>query len=548
MPTRTPYRNRIGVRLAVVLVLLVLAGGAAMVTLLLRSQRDHLVNQTVSGADILSDTIRRSTYHAMLEDRRSDVYRVMDTIARQQGIERVRIFNKEGRITFSTDSRETGHQVDLSSESCFACHAANQPIVRLNLPSRSRIYEHAGHRVLGMVTPIYNEPACWNGGCHVHSSTKTVLGVVDIVTSLEPIDADLATLQQRTVGIAMAMMLGLVIVVIVFTGRYVVNPVARLVDRTRRIAQGDLSVGKQTPDATELGVLEASFNDMAGALARMRAERLELLGSLERQVEERTAQLKRAQERLVQSEKLSSLGRLAASIAHEINNPLAGILTYAKLLIRTLNEGPPDERTLALVLKHLALVQKETERCTVIVRNLLDFARERALTLSSVSVNGVLDDALMLVMNQARLQNIVLEKRFGDVPMVHADAGQLRQAFVNVIINACDAMPKGGSLTVETRSVAGGDAVEVCVRDTGIGIPKAVLTKVLDPFFTTKERGTGLGLSVVYGIVERHGGKLAIESEEGHGTEVRFTLMLAPADETGASVAGGSPAATGVRS
>jgi two-component system NtrC family sensor kinase len=388
-----------------------------------------------------------------------------------------------------------------------------------------------------MVTPIYNEPACSNGGCHVHHPSKRVLGVVDIVTSLEPIDRDIASLQRTTVGIAMATMLGLVAVVNVFTRRYVVLPVGRLIERTHRIARGDLSAGSGRPDATELGILETSVNDMAGALARMRAERLELLGSLERQVEDRTAQLKRAQERLVQSEKLSSLGRLAASIAHEINNPLAGILTYAKLMIRTLREGRPDDRTLALVLKHLALVQKETERCTAIVRNLLDFARERPLTLTSISVNGVLDDALTLVMNQARLQNISLERRFGDVPPVRADAGQLRQAFVNVIINACDAMPGGGTLTVDTRLASSGDAVDVRLADTGVGIPKAVLSKVLDPFFTTKEKGTGLGLSVVYGIVERHGGRLAIESEEGRGTEVRFTLMVAPDHESPAATA-----------
>jgi two-component system NtrC family sensor kinase len=141
-------------------------------------------------------------------------------------------------------------------------------------------------------------------------------------------------------------------------------------------------------------------------------------------------------------------------------------------------------------------------------------------------VNVALDEALFLVQNQFALQNIALERHFGPVPPVRADFGQLRQAFANIIINACDAMPNGGTLRVRTRVVPPDHVVEVVIGDTGTGIPRELLSKVLDPFFTTKEKGTGLGLSVVYGVVERHGGKLSIDSQPGAGTAVTIRLPL----------------------
>ena len=519
--------NRLGVRLTAAIVVVTLATMALLAALVLRTQRSHLEREVTESAALLSAAISRAIHLRMLADQREEAYLVMDNIGREEQIDRVRIFNKDGRITFSTERAETGRFVDKQAESCYACHAADRPIVRLNLPSRSRIYQHDGHRELGMVTPIYNETSCAEAACHAHPAEKRVLGVIDIGVSLARLDRDMATMQRATVGISALALLALAATVIVYTRYAVVRPVLRLVRATRRVASGDLRQRVPVESRSELGQLELSFNDMAESLARARAERLQLLASLEQQVEERTAELRAAQDRLVQSEKLSSLGRLAASVAHEINNPLAGILTYAKLLIRTLEDPAADDRARAAAVKQLRLVQRETERCTAIVRNMLDFARERPLTLTDIGVNAVIDEALMLVANQAKLQDIRLEKSLGDLPLVHADSGQLRQALINIIINACDAMVGGGRLTVVTRVDARG-MVEVRVSDTGCGIPPEHLAKVLDPFFTTKEKGTGLGLSVVYGIVERHGGMVEIQSEVGKGTTVIIRLPSVP--------------------
>jgi two-component system NtrC family sensor kinase len=346
---------------------------------------------------------------------------------------------------------------------------------------------------------------------------------------LDAIEREGGALAQSTIWISLVSALLLGTLTFVFTRQLVVRPLGRLVQGTRRVSAGDLSQRVAVQGTGELGVLQASFNEMGTALEATRAERDALLAGLERQVKERTEALERAQERLIQTEKLSSLGRLSASIAHEINNPLAGILTTAKLLIRTMGDRADDPKA-AWIVKQLGLVQRETERCTAIVRNLLGFARERPLTLTDADVNLALDEALFLVHNQIALQNIVLERELGPVPPVRADFGQLRQAFANIIINACDAMPKGGRLRVRSQAVAEDHVMEVTIADTGVGIQREQLSKVLDPFFTTKEKGTGLGLSVVYGVVERHGGRLSIDSEPGAGTTVTIRLPLVSAD------------------
>jgi two-component system NtrC family sensor kinase len=193
-------------------------------------------------------------------------------------------------------------------------------------------------------------------------------------------------------------------------------------------------------------------------------------------------------------------------------------------MIRTIEHGAVGEAERKNLVRQLALVQRETERCSAIVRNLLDFARERPLQLKEVSVNQVVEEVFSLVTNQSAIQGVEVAKDLAPVPMVEADFGQLRQAFVNIVINAIEATGRGGHLRVVTRPLPEEDAVEITFQDDGPGIPPEVMQKIFDPFFTTKEKGTGLGLSVVYGIVDRHHGRVAVDSEPGKGT--RFTIRL----------------------
>jgi two-component system NtrC family sensor kinase len=383
-----------------------------------------------------------------------------------------------------------------------------------------------------MITPIYNEASCSTAACHQHPPDKQVLGVVDIAMSLEDEDRAVAALGRTTTLWSMFGVLMLAATVWWFVRGYVIRPVGEILAATERVAQGDLERSVRMRRTDEIGRLGASFNDMTASLQQARAELQQLPENLERQVEERTHALKNAQAQLIQSEKMSSLGKLAASVAHEINNPLAGILTYAKLLIRLHEEGELTEKARESCTRNLRLVQRETERCSAIVRNLLDFARQRPPSLKELDVSAVVDEALSLLSHRLLMQGVTLQKDLPPMPLIKADFGQLRQSFVNIALNACEAMGKGGSLTVASRVVGG--TIEVSMADTGPGIAPENLSHILDPFFTTKEKGTGLGLSVVYGIIDRHGGTLDVTSAVGQGTTVIVRLPV-PA---------GAPAAT----
>ena len=526
---RLPFRRRLSAAVIAAVAGVTLATVAVFSFVTIRNQRTQMLDEAIRGAALFSDSIKTSTHDQMLAGRKDEAYRLMQAFTDREQVEKVRIFNKEGRIMFSTASGETGTMVDKKAESCYACHAAGQPLVRLSVPSRARTYRASdGHRVLGMVTPIYNEPACASAGCHATPEAQNVLGVADVAISLREVDAETAALARRTAWLAAIAVVVLSLTLALVLRLLVLKPVAGMMAVTREFARGNLAAAVAVHSPNELGSLAESLNDMATSLARARADRLELLNSLEQKVEERTKALQETQKGLLQTEKLASLGKLSASIAHEINNPLAGILTFSKLLIRTLEEGTAPENARETFLKNLKLIERETDRCRNIVRNLLDFARQRPLVLGPVDLCAALDESLTLLADTIKVQNIALEKAYTGPLVVTADFGQLRQAFVNILLNACEVMPKGGRLGVVAKAADGGRIASVAISDTGPGIPRENLTRIFDPFFTTKEMGTGLGLSVVYGIVEKHGGAMRADSSPA-GTTMTITLPLASA-------------------
>ncbi len=520
--------------------------GVALITIGLfawmdiRSHRIERLDLMILEANQFSDTVKRSIHYAMLQNRWEDAFQIMDTIGKQEGVSRVRVFTKEGTILFSTDRADIGRAVDKRAESCYACHAAERPLERLKLPDRARIFRDAGgQRLLGMITPLYNEPGC-EKGCHVHPESKRVLGVLDITLPLRRVDEEIAATARRTAGSAAAIIIIVALILGAIVRRGVVKPVRELAEGTRQVAYGDLRHRIPVRTEDEIGVLATSFNRMTETLAKTQGELNALVETLEQRVVERTRELQTTQQQLIQTEKLASLGKLSASIAHEINNPLSGILTYVKLISRKMRVNPPGPEETPMVLHQLGLVERETQRCSTIVRNLLDFARQRTPSFQDVDVRAVLDEAISLIENRLLMQNVTVTRDLKPVAPVQADFGQLRQAFVNILVNACDAMPDGGALRLVTHEISlPGDAIkgaeseapsrifaEVAISDTGPGIPSEHLSKIFDPFFTTKEKGTGLGLSVVYGIVEKHGGKILVDSRTGQGTTITVRLPL----------------------
>ncbi|MBC2711925.1 MAG: response regulator [Desulfosarcina sp.] len=235
------------------------------------------------------------------------------------------------------------------------------------------------------------------------------------------------------------------------------------------------------------------------------------------------------QARLLHQDKMMSMGRLAASVAHEINNPLAGILNYIRLMLRTFNKGPLPADKHAQFARYLALVETETDRCSKIVSSLLTFSRKSPVSVGPVSINEILDRSIVLARHRLELGNVTLATRISDdLPDISGDANQLQQCLLNLIFNALDAMIDGGTLTLSASSEESPKTVVVRVTDTGHGIREEDMAHIFEPFYTTKQEGhgIGLGLSTTYGIIDRHGGTLSAGSQQGRGTTFEIRLPV----------------------
>ncbi len=492
---------------------------------------------TFQSADRISDTIRRSIRYSMLRNQREEVFHIINTIGHENGISRIRIFNKEGQISFSTDEREVGQFVDKNGEACYACHAQAQPLTRLDRPDRMRIYTaRDGTRVLGLIRPIENESDCSNAACHAHTGSSRVLGVLDTNLSLAAADLAVSRHQRQVVVFTAASILivGLFSTWLIWMTVY--KPVHRLTEGTRHVAQGDLDYQLPETSQDEIGSLAVAFNQMTQELRKAQAENRQWTETLEERVQQKTGELERAYRSLAQSEKMASLGKLAAVVAHEINNPLAGILTYSKLISRLAGKGLSEDQRLADAKKYLQIIEGESRRCGVIVKNLLTFARQTPINLQKNDLNAIVERCLLLVGHQMTLQNVALAKRLAtELPPLHCDAGQVQQALLVILMNALEAMPQGGRLEVESKYDPSRRLGRVVVRDHGPGIPADILPHIFEPFFTTKEegRGTGLGLAIALGIVQQHGGNIEVISTPGKGTA--FTILLP--EEPPASIA-----------
>lgn len=496
----------------------------------IRSQNRNLLSEMTRSAEIASQTMVSTTWSAMLEDRRERAYEMMSKVGRQENIERVRMFNKSGLITFSSGD-DRGQVVDISAEACDLCHAAGQPLVHVDMVSRTRIFRRPdGQRVLGLITPIYNEYSCAVAACHAHPADTQVLGVVDITMPLERVDSQLEGLALRSGLMSLLSVLVVAFFVIVFTRRFVQRPVWKLIEATKRLGTEEGYRPIEIKAEDELGDLADSFRTMQERLAASRHEIEEFTETLERRVEERTKRLRETERKLIQSDRLASLGQLSASVAHEINNPLAGVINFGKLMQRlTRGDQVPPER-MDDFRTYLGHVVTETERCAQIVRNLLVFARHSTPARVPQDFNAIINRTLSVLNHRLELGEVTPCLELApDLPELICDASQMQQVITNLVLNAAEAMAQG-CVTVRTRHDAARNSVVLEVADTGMGIAPEHLERIYDPFFSTKEegKGTGLGLAVVYGIVEAHGGQIEVDTTVGKGTTFSVFLPLHP--------------------
>lgn len=500
-----------------------------------------LTEYVYASADRVSDLIVRSTRHSMLLNRKGDVHETISTLGREPGFVGINIYNKEGEAIFSSDSLKVGHKVDVDAEACNICHAGPLPLTSVPAKTRMRVYSSAdqGH-VLGLINPIRNEPACFTAACHAHTADQTVLGVLDVKMSLAPVDERVARVQTEMIVSSLVMMVLVAGISGIFIFRVIRRPIKRLQAGMVKLASGDLDheIGDHSND--EIGELGQAFDKMARDLKKARAELHEWGHKLETRIAQRTEELQRAQTQIVHMEKMASLGKLSASVAHEINNPLFGILTYSKLGLQEIDSCPQYQSSDAPLRRYLSNIREESSRCGGIVKGLLEFARQSGGEFARHHLNQIVAHTIRLLshffdMHQIAVQEDLFE---GDDELI-CDARQIQQAIIAPCINAVEAMPDGGSLTVTT--LGKDDRLILRIVDTGLGIPEDAMPNIFEPFYTTKEgeAGLGLGLAVVYGIVNRHRGSIDVRSTPEKGTA--FTIELPREPDVAAADDEGSP-------
>jgi len=362
----------------------------------------------------------------------------------------------------------------------------------------------------------------------IKNPMNEIVGILYVGVLKQPFDDVLQKTLFTFLGIAMG---GIVIIIAVsiVLARRIALPLKKLEKIARGISQGDYKHEFIARGPQEIEHLAESLDEMAKQLEAEKRELEEWGATLEKKVRERADEMNRIHAQLFRSEKLASLGKLAAGVAHEINNPLTGILTNSSLLLEDLEADDPRREDVEVMVR-------ETMRCREIVKRLLDFARQTKPHKRPSSINALIDNIVLLVRNQATFRNIAIEKNLSDrVPDVLIDPDQIQQVFINIVLNAAEAMTKGGKLAIRTGLAPDTQSIVVSFSDTGPGISEAMREKIFDPFYTTKEHGTGLGLSISYGIVEQHGGAINVESTVGQGSTFTIQLPVVSGESPGES-------------
>ncbi|MGO9228604.1 MAG: ATP-binding protein [Bryobacteraceae bacterium] len=511
-----PRRLARKLMLSITVIVIIVAAVSGLVNV--KTEEQQLLHTMILGAEQLSKGITSATWHAMLDDHREAAYEVMQTIALKQGIDRIRMFNSAGHATFSTGQEARLDTMDPKL---------------LDAPNRVNIYRGAdGGRRLDMRTPIYNERSCSQAECHAHPKGVKVLGVLDLALNLESVDHEVSGMKFRVLLVTGVEITLISLFIIFFTRRFLSRPIDELIEGTKAVSQMELDKPIEISSSSEeLDELARSFDVMRDRLRTALGEINQFTQNLESKVEDRTQQLKAAHQKLLQTDRLASLGQLSASVAHEINNPIAGVLNLSMLLQRMLKDDGIPAGRIEEFRKYLTQVTNETARVGRIVSDLLAFSRRSKPQRAPGDVNKIVKMTLSLIQHKMKLSNVEVATHLAeDLPLVACDQSQMQQVALNLLMNAAEATQGKTERRVKVSTSSGDGMVRLVVADNGEGIPPENLAKIFHPFFTTKPegKGVGLGLAVTYGIIEAHGGDVEVVSKVGEGTTFTVSLPLEP--------------------
>ena len=530
-----PFRSSIYGRVVLVIMLLSIFLFASF-SLIFKSVNDAYLNTVLqqSGNNIAT-IVNGALYHAMLENDKGSLQNTLDIINGLPEIDEVNMYDRDDQLVYSSIPSDTNNS--HSDPNCSGCHrnlAALFPgsgtsyrIIDVKNDCRMVHNDNEGRHLL-IRSPILNDPSCYNGSCHAHKPEDTRLGSLIIKIPLATLDesTDRATLEFFL--LATFITLALMCILIIFTMKRIKNPLNDLVQVSMAVANGDTSKRAkiQLGQLDDMRAVARAFNDMLDNLQSAADELQNWSQQLEYKVRKKTEELGDAQNELMHIERLASLGKLSSSVAHEINNPLSGILIYTKLLHKQISNPENLATRRESMLRHLRLIESETKRCGDIVKGLLDFSRKGQDDFEPASLHMILKETYDLMTHPMKIAGIQFITDFSATEdLVYCNPNQVKQACMALLVNASEAVSENGEVTIRTRN-ADPETITLDIADNGVGISPEILPHIFEPFFSTKQgaSGIGLGLSIVHGIIQNHGGKIQVRSESGKGTVISVIL------------------------
>jgi two-component system NtrC family sensor kinase len=525
-------RKKLGHRImATIIVSITLVMGVEIVLDLYFGKKDALEVMETLSLDLAASTYSGIKYPMSVGDSSAVEQVLTDIREKMEGVE-VFICDTNQLITWSTHQDKIYKNITPTINNSEFLSALSLLLQTGEAPKESFETEIDGKRHIIIIEPILNEKVCF----HCHGSSKKIIGGMIVKTNVERALMTVSAAKNRTIFTTILALFTIILISYAMIEKFISRRVQRLAGGVKKVAAGDLDFEIQARSADEIGDLARSFNIMTHELKEARDEITNWTLTLEDLVEERTTQLKRAQENAIQAEKMASMGRLAAIVAHEINNPLAGIRTYAKLMLKRRDELFPGNAT--KYIQYLETIESESARCGEIVRGLLQFARPTKPKISQHDINTLVQETLRLVQHQVDLLNIEVKLDLApESPQASCDDQKIKQALVALLLNACDAVQSDtGFIAISTYIMAKKKKVGIAVSDNGIGMDEETKAHMFEPFFTTKtvspekeaSLNSGLGVSVVYEIVKSHQGNIEVESELGKGTTITICLPQEP--------------------
>ncbi|HEY5470954.1 MAG TPA: ATP-binding protein [Bacteroidales bacterium] len=513
------------------LVLFVLFG------IIFRSVYEQNLNTVIrQNGNNIGSIVEGSLYHSMLENNKSTLQSTLDIINTMSGIDDVNMYDAKDSLVYSSFSSDT---TTHSNPNCISCHQNIQSMFPrkeksyriINVKSECNMNQNDNsHRHLLMRSPILNEKSCYTAACHAHPESDEVLGSLIIKMPLYDLDNAVEKSSAKFYILATFSTLLLVLILILFTRKKIKDPLNDLLKASVAVSNGNKNTRLEIRpnQLDDMRMVSMAFNDMLDNLQSATQELQNWSQQLEYKVQKKSEELGAARNELIHIERIASLGKLSSSVAHEINNPLSGILIYTKLIYKQLSNPDLDDAKKQTILKHLKLIENETKRCGEIVKGLLDFSRKDQDDFESKHLHKILQETYELMTHPIKIANISFLTDFtAKSDLIFCSPNQIKQACVAILVNATEAVLENGEIIISTRN-PDAESIVFEITDNGIGMPEDDIPNIFQPFFSTKHdtSGIGLGLAIVHGIVKSHNGKIDVKSELGKGTTISITLPV----------------------